>query len=141
MKKIGNKLHDFTDFIAAVKGAAPKTEVLPMELKHFFMWQDFSSQHKLKRTQPRPYLHDMVQVTFRRGSYNTTYKNEFDGPSLDLNFLKADITKNNKMPAPKQQRKYIGISSQKKEGSIKNLAGIMKNRLHSWETIPVSDEN
>lgn len=141
MKKMGSKLYDFEDFLLAVKGAASKTEVFPMELKHFYKWEDFSSQYKLKRTKPRAYLHDMVEVTFKRGSYNLCYKNDFDGSSFDLNFLKAEITKNNKLPPPKQQTKYIGISSEKKESLIKNLGGVMKNRIKFWETIPVSNEN
>ncbi|KAK4879048.1 hypothetical protein RN001_007194 [Aquatica leii] len=85
MKKMGNKLYDFSDF------------VLPVELQHFYIWEDFSSQYKLTRTDPRPYLHDMVQVTVHRSSYNITYKNDFDGPSFDLNFLTGKITKNEKL--------------------------------------------
>lgn len=141
MKKMGNKLYDFSDFVQAVKGAAHKTEVLPMELQHFYIWEDFSSQYKLTRIEPRPYLHDMVQVTVHRGSYNITYKNDFDGPSFDLNFLTAKITKNGKLRPPKKQTKVLGISSQKKANIIKNLSGIMKNRLQFWDTLPVSDEN
>ena len=73
--------------------------------------------------------------------HNTTYKNYFHSPSFDFNFLIAKITKNGKLRPPKKQTKVLGISSQKKANIIKNLSGIVKNRLQFWETLPVSDEN
>ena len=73
--------------------------------------------------------------------HNITYKNYFDSPSFDFNFLIAKITKNGKPRSPKKQTKVLGISSQKKANIIKKLSGIVKNRLQFWETLPVSDEN
>lgn len=141
MKKMGNRLYDFADFIQAVKSAANKTEVFPMELKHFYVWQDYSSQYKLSRVNPRPYIHDMVQVSVTRGSYCIKYMNDFEGQTFELNFLNAKITKNNKLPPPIKQKKPIGIPSQKKANIIQNLGGIMKNRLQFWQDLPVCEEN
>lgn len=139
MKKMGNKLYDFGDFVQAVKAASHQTEVLPMELQHFHIWEDYSSQYKLSRLNPRPYIHEMVQVSVRRGSYNMTYKNDFDEPSIDMNFLTAKITKNRKLFPPKKQQKVLGVPLEKKNNIIKHLGGIMKNRLQFWENLPVSE--
>lgn len=100
----------------------------------FYIWDDFSSQYK------RPYLHDMVQVPVHRGSYNITYKNDYDGLSFDLTFLTAMITKYGKLRPPKKTNKRSWIFFAE-ENIIKNLSGIMKNRLQFWDTLPVLDEN
>lgn len=49
MQRMGNKLYDFEDFVQAVKTVTSNTEVLPMDLNHFFQWPDYSSQYKLSR--------------------------------------------------------------------------------------------
>lgn len=43
MQRMGNKLYDFEDFVKAVKNASTNTEVLAMDLKHFFEWTDSTS--------------------------------------------------------------------------------------------------
>ncbi|KAK4883794.1 hypothetical protein RN001_000065 [Aquatica leii] len=106
LKKKGNKLYDFSGLLQAVKDAAHKTEVLPMELQHFYFWEDFSSQYKLTRTEPRSYLHDMVQATVHRGSYNITYKNDSDGGSFHLNFNRQDNTKMENCGHPKNKQSF-----------------------------------
>lgn len=40
-KKWAHKLYDFSVFVQAVKSAAHKTEVLPMELHHFYILEEF----------------------------------------------------------------------------------------------------
>ncbi|XP_031327380.1 uncharacterized protein LOC116160352 [Photinus pyralis] len=140
MKKMGNKLYDFGDFVQAVKQASRQTEVLPMELQHFFIWEDYTSQYKLSRINPRPYLNEIVQVSVHRGSLIMTYQNDFDAPIIELDFLSAKITKNKKLPPPKKQQKVLGIPSKKKAAIIKNLGAIMKNRLQFWNELPVSQD-
>lgn len=49
LKKRG-KVYDFEDFRNCVQGASSgKTVVAEMEIKHFFDWSDYTSQHKLSR--------------------------------------------------------------------------------------------
>lgn len=69
MKKM-KKLYDFPDFVLAVKKARKHTEVKEMKEDDFFEWPDYSSQYKLGKVSPRPYLNDMVEITVRRGASN-----------------------------------------------------------------------
>lgn len=109
-----------------------------MELKHFFLWEDYSSTYKLSRTNPRPYLESMVEVVFTRGLKSLKYKNEFDEPEfIELNFLNSKVTKNNRLPGPRRQEKCNGIPADKKRKILKNLGGLFeKNRLQFWEQLP-----
>ncbi|KAK5639423.1 hypothetical protein RI129_011915 [Pyrocoelia pectoralis] len=76
MKRMGNKLYDFQDFISAVKEASKHTEVLAMDLTNFHKWVDYSSQYKLKQIVPRPYIHDVVHIKVERegGSFNSLFQ-------------------------------------------------------------------
>nr|CAH7741733.1 unnamed protein product [Callosobruchus chinensis] len=134
VKRMGNKLCDFQDFVAAVKNASPRTEAFPMDLKHYYLWEDYSSTYKLSRTQPRPYLQSMVQVVLTRGQKTVKYKNDFSEPEfIELNVLNSKITKTNNFPEPKTQKEVNRISADKKKNIIKNLRGVIsKNRLQFW---------
>lgn len=59
MKRM-KKIYDFHDFVQAVQNATRGTEVFSMKLENFFSWEDYSSQYKLSRMNPRPYLQNMV---------------------------------------------------------------------------------
>ena len=48
-----------------------------MDLKHFFLWEDYSSTYKLSHKQPMPYLQSTVEVVFTRGLKTLKYKNVF----------------------------------------------------------------
>lgn len=61
LKQMG-KVYDFTDFSNAVKNAAPNVKIITMEINDFYNWQNGTSQYKLKKLNPRPYLNQMVQV-------------------------------------------------------------------------------
>lgn len=140
MQRMGNKLYDFEDFVKAVKNASPNTEVLALDLKHFFEWKDYSSQYKLSKTNPRPYLHDMVEVIFTRGLKTIKYRNDFlTDEYTELNFLSASITKRGILPHPQEKTKFIGISAAKRQNILNNLGGLFeKNRIKFWENLPES---
>lgn len=140
MQRMGNKLYDFADFAEAVKRASPHTTVLAMDLNHFFIWEDYSSQYKLSRIQPRPYLHDMVEVEFTRGTLSMQYKNDFNANPAEVNVITSKITKSGILPEPKKQSKVQGVLAEKKKNILKNLSGLIpRNRLVFWEHLAVSD--
>lgn len=126
---MGNKLYDFEDFVQAVKTATSNTEVLPMDLNHFFQWPDYSSQYKLSRVIPRPYLHDMVKVIFTRGSTSVKYKNDFcSNEYIELNFLTAALTKSGSLPKPKKRDRFTGITAEKSQNILKILGGLFQKK-------------
>lgn len=111
MKRMGNKLYDFPDFTRAVKGTSKHTHVLSMDLSDFYKWVDYSSQYKLNKIVPRPYINDMVHIKFERNSLNMKYKTDFDGEFFDINFLRASVTKNMRLDPPERCNRVVGISS------------------------------
>lgn len=140
MKKMGNKLYDFPDFVKSVKATSNKTDVLPMELNNFSKWKDYSSQFKLKGMIPRPYIQGMVMVQFKRGSLNMQYKTDFANDFIEINFLKAEVSKAGIIiNPPEKYRRPLGISKEKKEKIIKTLGGLMKNRLKFWEDLALNE--
>ncbi|KAF2878920.1 hypothetical protein ILUMI_27244 [Ignelater luminosus] len=106
------KVYDFVNFINAVKTSSHNTEVIEMLVNAFYSWKDESSQYKLTRMTPRPYLNQMVEVQFTRGQLS-------------------------KKPAFKQQPR--GISEDRKQTIPTPLGQIVPpNRLHFRENLPVS---
>lgn len=64
------KVYDFSDFVECVRATnSNKNFVKVMEVSDFFNYQDFASQHKLKKNEPRVYLKDMMAVRFEKGLY------------------------------------------------------------------------
>lgn len=95
--KIKGKVYDFNDYKDAVKTAVKEVNVIEMDVNDFYPWEDSSSQYKLKKCVPRPYLQQMVQVRFQRGSKKMMYKTSFDEPFTELNFLNAKCEKQGKL--------------------------------------------
>lgn len=57
------KTYDFEDFACAVASAnSGNVEVLKMVMTDFFKWEDHTSQAKLKKSEERTYLKDIVEV-------------------------------------------------------------------------------
>ena len=109
-----------------------KVDVSEMDITNFFDWEDFTSQHKLKKISPRPYLHDFVHVQFTRGEKTIKYKNDFSAKFQVLNFLNAKAMKT-KLSKPKARVQCKGISAERKENLITKLKPIMPaNRLAFW---------
>lgn len=142
MKRKG-KLYDFSDFQEAVREChSRKVDVKSMEPKDFFEWRDYTSQYKLKKQNPRPYLNDIVQVIARRGDYNLLYRNDSCGPVgplLQLNFLTNKAYKEG-IQIPPSRLSYRGIDKDKKNGILTKLVPLMPdNRKQFWRDIPVND--
>ncbi|KAK9720024.1 hypothetical protein QE152_g22290 [Popillia japonica] len=134
------KVYDFQDFKNCVQNANSKTKVIDMQLENFFDWKDFSPKFKLNKTNPKPYLQNMVHTIFKRGNKSMDYNTSFDGPSLTLNFLIAKYVKVNNLPSPSQKQQLRGVSKQRKFTLLSKLVAILpKNRLTFWESLATND--
>ncbi|KAF2890115.1 hypothetical protein ILUMI_16058 [Ignelater luminosus] len=132
------KVYDFVDFINAVKTSSQNTEVIEMLVNAFYSWKGESSQYKLTRMTPRPYLNQMVEVQFTRGLRTLAYKTSFDGEVNVINFLKANCQKMS-IAKPDFKQQPRGISEDRKQTILTKLGQIRPpNRLHFWENLPVS---
>lgn len=57
------KTYDFEDFASAVSSAnSGLVEVLKMEISDFYKWEDCTSKAKLKKSEERAYMKDIVEV-------------------------------------------------------------------------------
>lgn len=84
------RVYDFADFVDAVQKAKRTTNVIQMTLDKMFIWRDGTSQYKLKKIVPRPYLSEMVQVTFSKGHNTLIYKTSFEEElGKEINILNA----------------------------------------------------
>lgn len=135
------KIYDFVDFVDAVRKSSRNTNVTEMKVHDFYLWKDESSQYKLTRLVPRPYLNEMVEVQFTRGTNTLSYKTNFDGPVNVVNFLKANYHKTG-ITKPDNKSEPRGISLDRKQTIIQKLGAIIpQNRLKFWESLPVNNNN
>lgn len=136
------KVFDFADFEDCVQQSnSGRVIVVPMQCNDFYDWGDFTSQYKLKRINPRPYLNKMVHLEFMKGDFNMVYKTSFSGNSIQLNFLNARIIKNG-FPNISPRNANRGISAERKNTILTKLRPIIpKNRIKFWEDLPVSAEH
>lgn len=129
------------DFINSVKGCnSGKVEVKQMTIQDFFLWTDCASQAKIKKIEPRLYLHDIVRISANRGKRTLTYWTDYKTvEGKDLDFLKIKEFKGGvKEPLPCKMNR--GIPEEKKNAIIKNLCPLMENsRRKFWEDIDVSE--
>lgn len=135
------KVFDFEDYKDAVQKAnSSKVKLIEMKINNFFNWEDKSSQYKLSRINPRPYLNNMVQVDFERGNQSLSYKCTFnEQEAIVLNFLVAKHQKNG-LEKPKSKIDYRGISQNRKDTLINRLRGIIPiTRMNFWNDLPVSE--
>ena len=71
-------VYDFSDYIACVEAAnSGRVHVKVMQASDFSRWKDYSSQSKISRCQPRPYLADVVYIKAVRGRNTLAYKMTF----------------------------------------------------------------
>lgn len=76
--KSKGKVYDFADFEDCVKQSySGKVKVKSLQSTELFLPFDFSSLYKITKKTPRPYLSEMVQVTFKRGTLDLHYKIKF----------------------------------------------------------------
>lgn len=140
MQRMGNKLYDFEDFSGCENRNIQHRSSANGPQYHFFQWPDYSSQYKLSRVIPRPYLHDVVEVIFTRGSTSVKYKNDFcSNEYIELNFLTAALIQSGSLPKPKKRDRFTGITAEKRQNILKILGGCSKkNPLKFWENLPES---
>ena len=91
------KVYDMDDFLDAVNMSnSKKNTVKVMPMTDFFIYQDYSSQHKLKNMSPRVYLNEIMSVKAERGEFNMKYKkSHMDNDWKELDFLQIKIIKIN----------------------------------------------
>lgn len=139
MKRYGN-ICDYSDFEKAVQEAnSKKVSIISMKPNDFANWLDCTSQAKLKKADPRPYLNKIVQVCATRGKNTLQYWTDFDGEACELNFLTANVMKKG-IQKPQFRNDSRGIPQNKKDTIIKNLCPLMpENRKQFWIDLPVND--
>lgn len=93
------------------------------------------------KTNPRPYLSEMVQVVFKRESLQLEYKTAYDSPnSIKLSFLQNKFVKKNKIPKPLTKTKLRGVNKEKQVEIMTKLIPLMpKNRHTFWENLLLCD--
>lgn len=130
------KVYDFGDFETAVATAnSGHVTVLPMEPFDFWMWLDCSS--RTKRTSSL-YLHEIVQVTAIRGSYDLHCKKSFSSSEVFcLDFLQKKFKKNG-IPSPLKATANCGVPAERKNGILK-LCSIMEvDKMEFWQNLTVT---
>lgn len=70
MKRMKNKIYDFADFSHAVSTAGKNVKPKEMTVQDFYDWEDYTTQYKLSRISPRPYISEMVEVEVNRGCFD-----------------------------------------------------------------------
>ena len=136
--KAMDKVYDFTDF---VKGVSNVGESIIMSHTDFYQYESGLSESKLSKS-TRPYLADVSDVQFRRGSLCLHYKLRISTNNNE--FLEADIlmSKAKKVigDKPKSQKCEQGITSKKKDGILKLKECIPKNRLAFCQNLAVNED-
>lgn len=134
--KAMNKVYDFGDFETAVATAnSGHVTVLPMEPSDFMLWQDCSS--RTKRTS-RLYLHEVVQVTAIRGSYDLHCKKSFSSTEeICLDFLQEKFMRNG-IPSPVKATANRGVPSERKNCILKLCAIMEVDKMDFWRNLTVT---
>jgi len=136
LKQAGN----FSDFQDCVQSANKgRVHVKAMEFMDFTHWPDVSSMYKINKINPRPYIADFAMVIATRGQRVLTYKTEFGGEGIELNFLTAAAHKSGvQKPAAKVSPR--GIPQIKRDDITSKLGALMPaSRRKFWSDIPISD--
>lgn len=140
--RMKGKVYDFDDFVETVQSSnSRRVKVISLEYSDFFLEFDYSSTYKIsKKTNPRPYMANMVQVSFRRGSLNMSYRISFGGEEIELDFLKTTYIKRKNIPSPRRRTSARGICKTKKDDIINRLVPLMpENRKLFWRNVQEDD--
>lgn len=140
LKKMG-KVYDFSDFVDCVRQAnSRKNQVKVMAFSDFSVHTDFSSQHKLRKIEPRIYLKDIATVQAERGLFTLKYKTSHtDNEYKDLDFLQTKIVKSKEFSPATAKTQPIGIDEARKAAIIEKLVPLMPhNRRSYWLNLPTS---
>lgn len=130
------KVYDFKDFSECVALAnSKKVVVKEMHIDNFYTFPDLTSQYKLKKIIPRPYLQDMVFVQFQRGQRCLKYKTSFSEDFQCINFLLAKY-ETGPLPQPTQKNCERGVSTERKNNIITKIKDLIpENRLPFWQNL------
>lgn len=135
------KVYDFSDYIDAIRKSYKGVDVVEMAEQSFYDWEDHTSQYKLNKITPRPYLNSMVQVNFKRGERIIWYSQSFQGPFITLNFLNHKSFKTG-IRKPKCKEIPRGISDARKQTIISRLGPLFPaNRLKFWEDLQTTSND
>jgi len=134
------KVYDFNDFVECVQDACRgRVAVKSMAATDFSDWPDHMSAYKVNKTNPRPYIADMVLVRALRGRNSLQYQTGFDTEPIDLNFLNAKAFKQGIQRAPRHVAPR-GIPKEKKDDIVKKLIHLMPvPRREFWLNLPVEN--
>lgn len=135
------KVYDFADFEMCVQRAnSGRVNVKHMNLEDFYCWKDHSSLYKINHATPRPILLSMVEVIVTRGKYTISYKNDFEGTSHNLDFLKMKSLRHDGMICPPSVNVPRGITEERKNGMCNNILPLIPANRHSfWRSLPVNN--
>lgn len=138
--KQAGKVLDFDDFKFCVKKSNnSRVEVIEMNLHNFYDFKDYSSRFKMNKINPKPYLANFVEVDFRRGSKNLSYRTKFTGELIELNFMVAKHLKET-LPKPTVRLVPKGIDKDRKSKLLQKLPDIVPpNRLQFWQNLPEAE--
>ncbi|KAG5866621.1 hypothetical protein JTB14_035098 [Gonioctena quinquepunctata] len=145
MKRMKNKIYDFDDFCEAVSSAGKNVNTKKMTVDDFYEWQDYTTQYKLSRLSPRPYISEIVEVEVSRGSFDISYKTGFDNEPITASIIGAKFLKLDKLPPPTKKTVPAGISQTKKKyrdrhksGNALEISTYVQQRSRNFDICPAT---
>lgn len=139
-----NKVYDFDDYVDAVKLSNSKKNIVKvMGVTDFYNYKDLSSQARLRKTEPRCYLKNIMSVKAQRGCFTLKYKilHQVD-TELTLDFLILKYKKSQQIPVTEPKLSLRGITESRKKAILEKLVHLMpENRRRFWYDLPISESN
>lgn len=135
------KVYDFDDFVGCVQNCNKNVKVKLMEVDDFLLFEDKSSQHKLRNSQPRVFLKDIVSVQSRRGAFDIFYKTTHKEESMkSLSFLQLKFLKTKHIPNFVRRTLPRGTTEARKKEIVEKLCPLMPaNRSLFWENLYINN--
>lgn len=135
------KVCDWEDYKQCVFEANSKNvSIVENKMENFHDWKDYTSQYKLNKITPRPFINDMVYLIFTRGKLTLQYKNDFDQDFIEVNILLKAMEKRGVIPKPVAKQQPRGIAKSRKENLVRKLEEILPpNRLEFWKNLAVTE--
>lgn len=125
---------DIDDFAECVQTS--RLDVNILKTPDFLELEDWVSQYRLRKMPERPYLDNLVEINFRRGSRNFYMKHDFQQEYKEFSIVKENEDMAKPMLSRKQPR---GIQEEKKKSIIDKLTPLMpQHRRNYWINLPSS---
>ena len=132
MKKM-KSVYDFEDFKSCITQSS--CEVMELNYYNFMAWTSGVSYNNLKKTEPRPYLSDMVVIELRRGFRSLYYKTSHNGKYISVKFLRDNFDLKKAEPNSEPR----GVDPAKKEQIVTKLVPLMpESRKRFWQNLPTN---